>query len=179
MADFSPAGVAAGIVEGGYTSWAHQWTNAVPDGLFTDTDLLFFIDDSNDVLYLAWKDSAGNLRFGLYNLSDFSVVFQSSSGSDYLDCSPKNTYASFFLFGMAMEIEGGISRSLQTYVLIATDSHDIEVRRGGSSMLWARDIQNDTAGVWMEGCAISPTGKYIVVFVYDVGDYYIMLYKGS
>ena len=172
--------VAAGIAEGDYTSWTWKWTNAIPDGLDDYTRISFFIDDKNDVLYLAWEDgdTPPRKRFGIYNLSDFSVVFESPSGLDYLALFPNQSYARFLKLGDVMLAEGGgLSRSLQRYVLLVReDEETIEVWRGGAIPLWSRNITLDTTGGTPYAGEISLTGKYIVVRS-DADD--LILYEGT
>lgn len=167
-----------GIAEGDYTSWTWQWTNDIPGGLFAYNEATFFIDDKNDVLYLVWRDAAGKRMFGLYNLSDFSPIFEPTPAANYLSLPPDALSVAMFKLGDIMLAEGGgLSRSLQTYVLLVlNDEETIEVWRGGLSALWSRNITLDTTGITPYAGEISLTGKYIVVRS-DADD--LILYEGS
>jgi len=171
------AAVAEGIVEGDYTSWTHKWTQDFPGGLNSTTYLDFYIDERSDVLFLTWQDAALNWRFGIYKLSDFSQVFQSPAGSDYIQADGTFTVKWGFHRSSAALIYGSCSCSLQSYVLIERiDGHTIEVWRGESSVLWSHDVQDDEAGVDIYNGEISLQGKLILLLASNSK---LILYEGS
>lgn len=179
---------AAGIAEGDYTSWSHKWTHNAPDVWDYPEPMDLFIDEKNSVVCIGWRDTDNNYRFGIYNLVDFSTIFESPAGSNY-------TYrASNFRFNKGFELGtsnfvgvtgeatidslmGGISRSIQSYILLLkSDRHTIEVWRGGSSVLWSHDIRSESAGAFVEMGLISLSGKWILV---ATSNGYLILYLGG
>lgn len=174
--EFAAAG---GISEGDYTSWTHKWTNDYPDGLFTMSYTTFLIDERSDVLNLAWRDNLlGKYRFGIYNLSDFSVVFQSPSASSYFYNAPSADNARWTALGNVCLGETGISRSLQSYVLLlGSDHHTIEAWRGGSSPVWSHSIRDEEAGDSARFGEMSLTGKWILVST--ASNKKLILYEGT
>lgn len=165
-----------GIVEGDYNTWTHKWTNDFPDGIPDYEYQDHYIDDKNNRLYLVWKDNSSKARFGIFNLSDFSTIFLSPSGSYYIPCLPYAT-SKHFTFGSTL-CDCGFSHSIQSYMLLDRADHvTIEAWRGGSTYLWSHNIQTDVSGVWPYCYSISPTGKYICVITYSTCK--IVLYEGS
>lgn len=176
----------AGIVEGDYTSWTLKWVNDISLHPDWEARISFFIDDKNDVIYVAWVDPSVWYRFEVYNVSDFSRISADTSGTDYTSYRPDSGYRTAFALGGVSLSYGGLSRSLQTYALILlNDEKTIEVWRGGSSGLWSRNVDLDTPQDYE--CviigAISLTGKYILVSVADFTNspytYKLVLYEGS
>lgn len=168
------------LVEGDYTSWTKVWNNTLLDGVYTNDKLIFHIDEVNEVLYLSWGDDNSDARFGIFNLADYSVVFNSTPNvwyqRDYFDIYDMKNYC----FGNVYLAYGGASRSLQTYVLLSrSDQKTIEVWRGDATPLWSRNIQldtdSDTEGIYSG--MISPTGKWILV--YESWYEELILYEGS
>ena len=170
----------AGISEGVYTEWAKKWAIAkdVPDGSISDSYYTaFFIDDKNDLIYLGWKDATSPFkrRYGIYNISDFSMVFQSPSDAHYAYIYGNMIYG--FGFGMAAMADVGASRSLQTYVfLLRSDRHTIEIWRNGVK-IWTHDMRTEVAGDTVYYGEISITGKYI--FILTNTNHKYILYEGS
>lgn len=180
MVTIRPVTAGGGIEEGSYTAWAYQWHNAVPDGLDTDRAIATYIDDENEIFYAMWEDGGTKKRFGIYNLSDFSSVFQSSSASSYQASYP--TLVTDFVFsGLAHVDDGGASRSLQTYfVLGRADQITIEVWRAGSKLL-SRNISVDYADAYtLIAAEVSLIGKYILLVIENTSyAYEFMLYKAT
>lgn len=175
------AAAAAGIAEGDYTSWTHKWTNDFPDNVGDYDRYGTFIDEKNEVLNVLWQDENLNRRLGIYNLADFSTVFQSPSGSNYMGMYPNVANLLFGMFGLANVEEGGFTRSLQSYVAIyKNDEVTIEVWRGGSSPLWTHDVQDDAPGLAGGALEISPTGKWLLAIPYWGAVYgRLVLYEGT
>ena len=178
------AAAAGGIVEGDYTSWVWKWTNVPSNGIVGADSCDILIDEKNETLSVAWWDKSYDSRFGIYNLSDFSVVYESSLGSNHLYDFPYMPNKSFITQGMVSFYQGGISQSLQTYLLLSRIDQDIiEVWRSGASALWSRNTQTDFGAA--SSCyagGISLTGKYIIVLVIEDSspyDTYLMLYEGT
>lgn len=172
----------AGIVEGEYTTWTYKRQKAVPNATFEYFDYIFWIDDLNDLLYLSWFDSSRNSRLGIYNLADFNPVYETPAGSDYGWYPSAVEYTTDPKIGFTDIYDGGISRSLRTYMLLALhDDVSIAVWRGGLSALWTHPITDDLSAHTVECGAISITGKWIVVS--GVVDYWsdpvLLLYEGS
>ena len=175
-----------GISEGDYTEWAKKWAKDIPEGAYTSDNgrLGMHIDDVADIITFSWVDGANKDRFGRYNISDFSVIFESAVGEHY---APPPWYDTGTLiinpvgFGYAPT---NFSFSLQTYVLITIydqvtwKRHKIEVwRTTGITPLWSRDILIDeAAAVEATGLCISSTGKYIVIVTENDK---LILYEGS
>jgi len=171
------SGGGGGIAEGEYTTWAHVWTNDFTDGLNNKAYQDHYIDEKNDILYLAWRDNASvNERFALYNLSDFSSVFESSSAINYPTGHPFAASKNFN-FGSGLT-DLTLSHSIQSYLLLQRyDGMTIEVWRGGASYVWSHNIQTEVASDYAYTFSISTTGKYILV-VTSINKK-IILYKGS
>lgn len=173
----------AGIEEGNYTKWTKKWVKDIPDGVGDYEDLTFHLDEKNGVLYLSWTNSVwpNKSRFGLFNLADFSVVFISPSDDYYQPVYFNVMYHVSYEFGNAYLGNGGVSKSIQSYVILAQwgTMHTIDVWRGGATPLWSRDIRLDTGSDTEGICTamISPTGKYILIYEnwYDK----LILYEGS
>ena len=177
--------VISGAIEGDYTSWTLKCTSTLTNGLRDYQPFAYFIDTKNEVLVINWQDTDGYFRFGIYNLEDLSVVFESSAGSHYTEDTPDNLYDESVRFGFVDMGCGSFSRSLQSYVLLLREGYEtIEVWRGGSAYLWARNIYGDLGDRYAEYGAISSTGKWIVIGsdLYVEGAYYnlqIAVYEGS
>ena len=169
--------------EGDYTSWEKQWINLVPQNLNSAYEFDWAIDERNDILYMGWTDYNGYNRWGVYYADNFSCFYQSSIGVDYQDNNPYIYYNSFIKQGNVYLNRGGISMSIQSYILLKrNDGYTIEIWREGSK-LWARDIRDDFHTDNCE-CAvggISLSGKYLLFLVFDddTNLYNIMLYKGG
>lgn len=162
-----------GFKEGNYTSWTFKWSNAFPNGIGTYYHYAAYIDDKNNALYLSWKDSSGDHRFGLYNTADFSVIFQSPAGADYKYRGL--TGAATFTRDVCLDSGGALS--LQTYVVINRyDGVTMEIWRGGVTPLWSRDITLDESGTYVRMFTISMTGKYLLVYTTSKK---LLLYEGS
>jgi len=170
------AAAPGGLSEGNYTTWTHKWTNDYPTGLLQAGSTSFLIDERSGVLNLAWHDGA-NYRFGIYNLSDFSAVFQSPALSNYTYVYPWFAEVRFFNLGNASLEDGGLSRSLQSYILLLrSDYHTIEVWRGGAGSLWSHSITGEEIGDTVFGAEISFTGKWVLVITNNKK---LILYEGS
>lgn len=173
-----------GIVEGDYNTWTWKWTKAPSDGIGTLDDISVLIDEKNEVLNIAYQDNSNKNRFAIYNISDFSSVYEAPSGSHYLYAEPNAFYNASIHQGYVYFYSGGISQSVQTYLLLMRDDNKtVEVWRGGSAALWSRDVSLDHPTLYScDGGAISATGKYVLTGIMDsVSPYlrYIMLYEGS
>ena len=165
--------VKPGLQEGSYTSWTYKWTNSFTNGLYSTYYLTAYIDDEKGILYISWRDSAGFRRFGVYNIADFSAVFESAAGSNY-----KSYGIAGEKYAMRGEVtEMGIAVALRTYVLICRyDREMLEVWQGGATPLWFRDISGDNAGAYVRTIQISLTGRYILVYTNSSE---LMLYEGG
>jgi len=173
----------AGITEWNYTSWTKKWVNKPSNDFREEYRFDVLIDEKNDVLSISWQDSSMDNRFAVYNLSDFSVVFESPLGSNYTYSYPELSTKAGATLDMAYINSGGLSRSLQTYFLLGRqDQSTIEVWRGGSSPLWSRDTNADAGfSCYCKAAAISLRGKYILAFVHkNISPYddYFILYEG-
>lgn len=180
-----PAGAGAVLNEGNYNTWTLEWINEPSNGLNNAEEVDILIDERNGKLSIGWRDNSYKYRFGIYNISDFSAVFESPLGVNYVPymISAENKLA--IQHGLVYLTYGGASQSIQTYLMITRfDEHTIEVWRGGATPLWSRSVRldfgNDICECYVGG--ISLTGKYIVASVYEGGSpykNYLMLYKGS
>ena len=173
------------LVEEDFTSWAHQWTNDLPNGSWDTSFTGFLIDETNNKLSIAWYD--GNAsgdhwnRWGVFNLADFSEVFVSPAEQDYTYGYPEIDFKSSSQFGN-VDFSRGISRSLQSYTCLLNSSGFLEVWRGGSSPLWSHNVSTDAGLYYSYGHGgISATGKYIIFIAYkDTGnDAWVLLYEGT
>jgi len=178
-----PAGAGAVLNEGNYNTWTKEWIVAIPGNLSSYDEFDMYIDDKNNLIYLAWMDSSYDNRWGVFNIADFSTVFLSTVGSDYTRDSPY-LQATHMTLGCAFFESGGISHSIQTYFVLSRDYYTFEVWRTGSKLL-TRDVRDDfhtTNCIYFTG-GISLTGKYVLFSVRDYDPspdvYYLMLYKGS
>jgi hypothetical protein len=172
---------AGGFVEGEYTTWTHKWTNTVPGGMFLEEYAGMHIDDLNDIISLSWYGgSPVRTHFGRYNIADFSAIFESPAANNYATTPNYRSYETER--NMDKYTRFAPASALQTYVLLAR-LPSLEVWRGsGATPLWNRDITIDEATiVGYIGYSISPTGKYIGVFVYTTDSWVesIMLYEGG
>ena len=170
------------VKEGNYSAWAFKWAKELPDGLYGSDMIGFLIDDENDQLLIAWRDySAGKWnRFGIFNLSDFSQVFVSTAGQHYTIDDPYLDYDVGAQFGNVSLYAGGLSRSLQTYLLFLKTTGFMEVWRNGSC--WTHDPAVDADFYYTYGHGgISPTGKYILYLGYKSSGsgIWLLLYEGS
>ena len=177
------SGGAGGISEGDYNTWTWKWTERPTSGT-TSRSIDALIDEENSVISVAYRDTTSNWRFGVYNISDFSVVFESAAGSKYTYLHPDTREKRGMHHNMVDFTYGGMSRSLQTYLLLLrTDRDTIEVWRGGSTVLWSRSIAADfTRSSWVFNGHISLLGKYILIVTQDASSpyyTYLMLYEGS
>lgn len=177
MADFSPAAAEPGIVEGDYTTWTHKWTNVLPDGLSDTYACGFQIDEKNNVVSIGYEDANFKERFGVFNLEDFSEVFLSPAGSDYMPYPTINNYEYGVKTGHAYLYAGAISTSLCSYLLFLREGRDIiDVWRGGSGSLWSHDTSAEVADTHVFSGGISLTGKWILL---EMNDKQFVLYEGS
>lgn len=177
-------GAVGGINEGEYTGWTWKWTNTPSKFIMGCSYWDMVIDDKNGKLSILYYDGDGDNRFAIYNISNFSAVYESPVGSDYTYKHPASNWKAAIHEGISCFGSGGASRTLQTYLLfLRNDESTIEVRRGGSMALWSRDTATDFGrAVWCDSGGISPTGKYIVVLAQDQTtpyNDYLMLYEGS
>ena len=170
-----------GISEGNYTEWTHKWTKTLPDGLGTVWEIAAHIDEKNNVIVFLWADNApsSELRFAIFNISDFSQVYLSPSGVDFgkgTVWSP--SWNGAFEFSLLVNATSwSMNRALQTYILILNaDGKTVEVWRAGASALWSKNIQLDEAGETVVNFMISIEGKYILV---TTNNKKILLYEGS
>ena len=180
MVTIRPVTAGGGIEEGSYTTWAYQWHNAIVDGLDSNDSIATYVDDENEIFYAMWEDGSWKMRFGVYNLSDFSSVFQSSSASSYQGSYPY-LYTNFIYSGLGNISNGGASRSHQTYfVLGRADEITMEVWRAGSKLL-SRDISVDYADAYtLIAAEVSLIGKYILLVIENTSyAYEFMLYKAT
>ena len=171
-----------GISEGNYTEWVHKWTHTLPTGLSDYDTVTFHINDADNVLTIWWYDGSRR-RFAVYNVDDFSGIFISPAGTDYITSYPLWTYsgAGQAIFGVADPIAGGGSRTLQKYVLIARRGNiTIEVwKENGSTPIWSHDITTESPGDDLDpgsSILISATGKYVLVITNGKK---LILYEGS
>lgn len=185
MVTIRAAAAGGGIVEGDYNTWTLKWRNDVPDGVLGETMITLEINDTDELLYLAWNDKHDIIsrdRFSIRKLSDFSSVFTSPSGEYYRASYIYNGYKRVFDRGFVSLYHGALSISLDTYQLLARwDLKTIEVWRGdNASKLWSRDISGDFNNYDSEPRGmISLTGKWIIIVNYqnEVGE--ITCYEGT
>ena len=189
-------GIVGGISEGNYTSWTYQWRKVIVDKFIDEYAWALHIDDKYKTLSFSWWDQNFDARFGRYNLSDGSVIYESPNGSDYFYDAPNIMYHSANEIG-AMYLYGvdGLARSLQSYLLLARigdfgEKNRLEVWRDtGAARLWAHDVFDDFSDIVTDyinlfGGQISLLGEYIAVVVYVTltaggNARYIALYKGA
>jgi len=162
------AAAAAGIVEGDYTSWTFKWLKHLDKSCAGACEASQFIDEKNNVVVVAWEDEDANVRFGIYTIEDLTTIFQSDRGSNYIPgiggYVPSTRYYRGMQFGAAFGPFSGISRSIQSYVLLLRlDLSTIEVWRGGSTPLWSKDVPGETGCDDIGNVEISPTGKYLLL----------------
>lgn len=180
-----PAGAAGpGITEGDYNTWTKEWINEPDNTLSNTTYMDIMIDEKNETLNIFYEDAAYDNRFAIYNLSDFSPVFESNRGVDYTYTEANLGFSQRIYRGFVHIFDGGISQSIQTYLLfLKPDGDTIEVWRSGTSVLWSTNTQTDFGATsFCYAGGISLTGKYILIAVREDAsprDYFLMLYKGS
>lgn len=198
-------GVGGGAGEGNYNTWTFEWRKnilrtlgGVPTSDFpgdgTAGSVNFFVDDSNDVMHITWQDCLTyNTRYGIFACADFAnlLVTPNSAIGLTVPVYTLNVLGGGWKAGV-VESEDGISRTIQTYTLLATKGaaghgDGLNVYKN-SSLLWTHSIESDlpapqnTDGevILME---ISTTGKYILLSTFHSAwpDYYsdLLLYKGS
>lgn len=180
--------LSSGNVEDNFNTWTKVWEKPITDNLWSDGYMDLLIDDKSDVLYLSWKDKTySKNRFGAYNLADFSAIFESPADEYYTNTAAFGSLKEFLTFGYVETNYGGMSRSIQTYlVLQRADYHTHEVWRSGVK-LWSRDYRLDSDMLndnsWCGYGGMSITGKYIILQIEDLTPspdvFYLMLYKGS
>lgn len=164
-------------LEGNYTTWTWKWTNDIPDGISSWENISVHLDDETNVITLMWWDGSADNRFGIYNIADFSVVFESPPGSSYTSSCPYDEFTLVLLRGFIEMYGGGGSISLKKYILLLREGDDaIEVWRGGASALWSHDTSIDEAGTYIRAGIISLTGKYVLVQTHSGK---LILYEGS
>lgn len=173
-----------GLYEGNYTSWTKKWINKPTNDFYNAYNLDVFIDEKNDTLSVAYKDSSSKYRFAIYNISDFGAVYESPAGSHYTYAPPNSTSKEAAHLELSYFDYGGFSRSLQTYLLLGRrDEYTIEVWRGGTSALWSRNTRTDFGKTcYSYAGGISLLGKYVLVVIHEgVSPYddYLMLYEGQ
>lgn len=157
------------IVESDYTEWTHVWTNELPEGSEEGTSL--FIDETNEVINVIWRDNSSYNRFGVFTLDDFSTVALSGAGGHYPWASPN--WGNDITIGPG---NSGYPRSLISYLLITrTNYKEIEVWHGGSQ-LWTHNITTEIPGAETSSVDISQTGKYVTIFTKGSQ---LILYEGS
>lgn len=172
---------AAGISEGDYTTWTHKWTNTLPDGI-DDYDMGLFIDERSNVIVIGWPSGSphpnSDYRWGIFNITDFSPVFLSPTGSRYTVGYPFFGFDSGrFERGFSWLANWSISVSLQSYTLLLRyDEDTIEVWRGGGAKLWSHNTADEVAGTSVYAGGISLTGKYICIWTESR---HLILYEGS
>jgi hypothetical protein len=139
------------------------------------------MEEVNNIFYLWWHaDSPSKKRFGIYNIADHSMIFQSPSDSDYTYDSP--IIGGYGDCGFSLGCHSTaheILRSHQTYILLERYAlHDIEVWKAGAK-LWTRDIRGDTGESFgeVQTSEISLTGKYIML--YEIYSAKLWLYEGG
>lgn len=174
--------VGGGLTEGDYTTWAFKWIHNPSYGLGLSYEASVFINEINGTITLVHEDGTGKKRLGVYNINDFSVVYE--SGVDYIESAPNMAYAGPSCLGMVEFDYGAYSRSKETYILIERDNRKtIEVWRGGAAALWSRNVASDHGTVlYCYTGLISYTGKYVIVGIrenYSPYLDYLMLYEGS
>lgn len=179
-----PAGAGASFAEGAYNTWTKQWTNAPNNGIMSAGNMDILLDDKNGKLSILYEDSSSKKRFGIYNISDFSVVYESPVGVNYTYDYPNLSNKDALHLGTSYFAYGGFSQSIQTYLLLLrSDMDTIEVWQGGASAVWTTNAQTDFgADSTCDAGGISITGKYVLVVMYETSspyDYYLMLYQGS
>lgn len=168
-------------MEGNYNTWTKVWKHTLPNWVNSWLTIDWLVDEVREVISIAWRDNSGDYQFGVFNLSNFSVVFQSGTGSDYQYGRPDLGYKRGIAYGGAAAYNtGGMSRSILSYLLLQRrDTRTLEVWRGGATPLWTHDLDTDfeppTVNLYDVG--ISSTGKYIVVFGAETAS--IALYTGS
>jgi len=177
-------GGGGGITEGDYNTWTEKWSWE-PTNVVYSNRIAFFIEESNDVFYLWWyANSPRKIRFGTYNISDHSAIFESPSDSDYTPYAPYVAGAGdYTFFSGCHSLEESILHSHQTYILLLRPdpsyyNNTIEIWKAGS-LLWTRDIRDDTGEATAEprATSLSLTGKYIMLFENTTNK--LMLYEGS
>ena len=177
MAQFFVSPGEPGIVEGNYKSWVHKWTKDPPTAVRLRS-MTFFIDEKNEVINFLWHQNSPSVtRFGIYNISDLSAVFESPVDSHYSFCVDDPCACSGIFLGDAFLDSCNFSRSLQTYFLmLRVDEDTIEVWRGGSSVLWSHNTSDEVASTHVYHGAISLLGKYILIVTANDK---LILYEGS
>lgn len=177
------------LVEGNCTNWTYQWGYNLTNGLSNSDFCSFNIDDQNGVLSVSWRDSSEDARFGRYNIEDFSTIFESPAGSDYVQVYPNacwGTGTSQFTFGNAYFGCGAISNSLSSYTLLGRSSYmDVEIWRSTeTSALWSHNVTADVpSATYIYTGAVSSTGKWVVIEIQrgNWGDnwWQLLCYEGS
>lgn len=176
-------GRVGGISEGNYSTWTKKWVNAPANGLASVGTMDVLIDDKKGILSILYEDGNNKYRLGIYNISDFSAVYESPAGTHYTYNYPALSTKRALYMGMTSFEYYGFSRSIQTYLLLMRNNQDtIEVWQGGTSALWSTNTQTDFGvSSTCDAGAISITGKYILVGMYQNVSPYLqtfMLYEG-
>lgn len=177
-------GAVGGISEGDYITWTKKWVHIPSNGISSYDLIDVLIDERNGTLSITWEDGNGIRRFGIYKISDFSAVFESPVGAHFVAYYPNMYYKSGFGLGMRYYYTGGVSQSIQTYLLLLRyDKYTIDVWRGGASALWSRNTRSDFgADCYCYTYGIGTTGTYILTVITEAAspyDTYLMLYEGS
>lgn len=160
-----------GVSEGNFNTWTKQWVHYIPHGLNDEWNCECIIDELHDTLMMGWDEEREvwlgphYYRFGVFNLADFSTVFLSPGGENYLDNSPTNPGSDGVKYRGSTNLgNGGMCTTAQSYLMIfRNDGKSIEVWRGGASPLWSIDLST----VFIEDpnhqyAGFSVSGKWII-----------------
>lgn len=178
-------GVGGAISEGDYNTWTHKWTWEPTEGFNTYNKQACYMDEKNGIFYLWWYDNQGSpnwstIRFGVYNIVDHSIIFESPLDSDYTPSIPYVYGAGDQTISLGCHsLYEGILRSHQTYILVNRPGQNIiEMWRAGIK-IWTHDITDDTGEAFAGPYAtdLSLTGRYILF--YEGVTHKLMLYEGS
>jgi hypothetical protein len=174
------APAAGAIVESDYTNWVFKWKWRPETSRLLYNKTSFFIDDANDVFFLWWASTVPtyDYRFAAYNLNDHLTIFESPGNFYYTRLHP-GTYGTSFFLGVSELVYGGMSRSIQSYVLLCRDDLEtMEVWRKGIK-LWSHKANVDTGqeSEIIYIATISLTGKYILAYTDTLGQ--LVLYEGT
>ena len=199
--------LSSGNVEDNFNTWIFQWHKVLrydqsgvfisadlPGGLHATDEIHHFIDDKNDTIHIMWHDDGSANRYGVFSCADFStLLLTSGTASEYDPQSVPYGQNYGVSFGMIGNIDGGISRSMQTYVAFSTcgtpsyNCEIVDVIRN-YTRLWHHSVWDDLPSpqntkAEIKTVEISTTGKYIIVTTecYVSPHYYydMLLYKGS
>jgi len=172
------------VLEGDYTEWTLAYMSTTEIPIVGEAYCVFHIDEKYKLLHIVYDERVTrDVRLLILSLNDYSTVYQSPDGTDYMYAYPENSYM-LSTGSNLVHFLGGISISFQSYKLFARSGGKIiEVWRGGSEPVWSRDVSLDFGelNIYVGAGMISQSGEYIALTARKNGsnDYRLLVYEGS